>query len=182
MRRRDAREIRRGILIARNERLRPTLTPFGFRDAPRMPLWEQAYHREAGKRVRPPSPPAPVPNSGIGISTRLMPAAAHPSVIEAVRVLQQAGAEPEMLIWLAKVAATARLTTEDVNVLAFRYGIRIIPSALQTTARRIAIERAAALGDAADALLELGLDTRRANAIDIVRRLQSAEKRKADAL
>lgn len=56
IRRRHAAEIRRGILIANQwlnrERVAPTLTPFGFRGAPAMPLWEKAYHHTIDRAVR----------------------------------------------------------------------------------------------------------------------------------
>ncbi|MDF2506276.1 MAG: hypothetical protein K0Q52_135 [Microbacterium sp.] len=67
MRARHARQIRRGIVTAREvmarKRMRPNLTPFGFAGAPQMPLWEIAYHREFScavrdGRIRPPRGPS----------------------------------------------------------------------------------------------------------------------------
>lgn len=81
MRARYAREIRRGILLARSRR-RVTLTPCcTYRGAIRfdaLPLWQQAYMREQNAmvrdgRIRPPRGP-----SGIGGSLeRLMPESAR---------------------------------------------------------------------------------------------------------
>lgn len=71
MRARDAREIRRGLRVAKDviagRRQAPRdLVSFGHRGAPEMPLWQRAYHREFVRairdgRIRPPRGP-----SGIG--------------------------------------------------------------------------------------------------------------------
>lgn len=70
MRKADAREIRRGIVIAnrvmRRERVRPSLTPFGFSGAPAMPLWERAYHHTIDQAVRSGKLRPPQGPSGIG--------------------------------------------------------------------------------------------------------------------
>lgn len=68
MKTRYAREIRRGITIAKDviagRRMEPrNLVSFGHRDAPPMPLWQEAYHREFLRairdgRIRPPRRPA----------------------------------------------------------------------------------------------------------------------------
>ncbi len=68
MRARYAREIRRGILIAKAviaaKRQKPrNMTPFGTRHSPPMPLWERAYHHEFLRavhdgRIRPPRGPS----------------------------------------------------------------------------------------------------------------------------
>ncbi|KZE41441.1 hypothetical protein [Microbacterium sp. T32] len=57
IRARDAREIRRGLSIARDviarRRMRPRdLVSFGHRDAPPMPLWQRAYHHEFSRALR----------------------------------------------------------------------------------------------------------------------------------
>lgn len=70
MRRRDAREIRRGIRVANEyldgKRMRPKLTPFGFSGAPTMPLWERAYHHVLDRAVRSGRLRLPGGPSGIG--------------------------------------------------------------------------------------------------------------------
>lgn len=75
MRTGDAREIRRGIQIAKDviahRRMAPRdLVSFGHRNAPPMPIWQQAYHHEFTRavhdgRIRPPRGP-----SGIGNARR----------------------------------------------------------------------------------------------------------------
>lgn len=64
MRPRHARQIRRGLMVARdvlaNRRMRPRdLVSFGHAGAPEMPLWQRAYHHEFRRalrdgRIRPP--------------------------------------------------------------------------------------------------------------------------------
>lgn len=68
MRAKHAREIRRGLqiakgVIARRRQQPRNMTPFGTRHSPPMPLWEQAYHREFTRaaqdgRIRPPRGPS----------------------------------------------------------------------------------------------------------------------------
>ncbi|QHB37090.1 hypothetical protein QDA00_gp13 [Microbacterium phage Matzah] len=73
MRTKHAREIRRGIetaraVLARKRQWPSHMTPFGFRGAPDMPLWERAFHREMSAaardgRLKPPRQPK---HGGIG--------------------------------------------------------------------------------------------------------------------